>query len=124
MDTTHQWQLVQHTTARTWSKAKLSRETSNPPAVVKLNPHPHPSTHSDTASLAQMVQATLEDRRMWETEIAEEHRSMREQISMLQRLVMEKSSSQSQQNFNRESLGLTKLTEQDNMEASCSPSNT
>ena len=75
-----------------------------------------PQTQPDTTSLAQMVQAMLEDRRLREAEIAEERRSMREQIGALQRLVLDRPSAPHSTPA-PETLRLSKLTDQDDIEA-------
>ena len=88
----------------------------------------HITPNPDISSLAQMMQAMLEDRRLREAEIAEERRqqecdteecmrSMREQIELLQQFVMERNTTQPHRSSDQETLRLTRLTEQDDVEA-------
>ena len=81
----------------------------------------------DLPSLTQMMQAMIEDRRLREAEIAEDRRrreqeneermrGMREQINMLQQLVTEREITP-RRTSNQETLRLTRLTEQDDIEA-------
>ena len=92
------------------------------PRVADHTPNP------DISSLAQMMQAMLEDRRQREAEITEERRrqehdaeermrGMREQIDMLQRIVSERHTTTPRRNSDQETLRLTRLTEQDDIEA-------
>ena len=97
-------------------------EGQTPPRVADHTPNP------DISSLAQMMQTMLKDRRQREAEIAEERRrqerdaeermrGMREQIDMLQRLVSERHTTTPRRSAHQETLRLTRLTEQDDIEA-------
>ena len=113
-------------TTRSGHTYRAMEETPQQHEARETSTTPQTSTSHDLSSLAQMMQAMLEDRRLCEAEIAEDHRQreceneermrgMREQIEMLQRLVSERRPAAT--HHTREELRLTRLTEQDDIEA-------